>query len=187
MLNKIVIAALLVIILAGALIAVLSSHTSLWFMWGMLPGTNNRIAIDQTQSAGQRITQYISPHLLGDIQPYVSSAKRFSFSGADQNVKTYIVLPLRQQQNILLSQLINDNWRIQQYGRLIIAQQGEQAPVKKVSQAYKLLAQELAHIRRPLKPLFVADFSKGIDGLTEGRTALIGMIKGNEMTIIAGK
>lgn len=134
-------------------------HLSAWFLWSLLPDGNTKIALNYTEPGASLITDLLalSP-LRAELEPIINQTRRFAYV---QNSDSSVIALIPQnllffgQRNQIKQQLIASQWRIQNYGLIIVGVKG-QSSINPLSSALWQTFAKLNSRQYPYQPAVVA-------------------------------
>lgn len=167
-------------------------HLSAWFLWSLLPDGNTKVALNYTEPGASLITDLLalSP-LRTELEPVIKQTRRFAYV---QNNDSSVIALIPQ--NLLLfgersqikQQLIASQWRIQNYGLIIVGIKGPSS-INPLSSTLQQTIAKLNSRQFPSQPAVVA-VNKS-ESITHGITpmAVVGVSanRGQEVKFVSAQ
>ena len=174
-----------VLLLAGVgLLATLTLlHTSLWFLWHLLPAGNIQLAANHSQNTP--ISTYIIPYLAPEVGFVAPHARRIAVSRTEKGALLAAV-PRKLGRNDLRRTLAQAGWQTRRFGVVILATTGtrqtELVHVSPREAAFQTLANWLKR-SVPNRPVLIATATTNTLPHPEGPVAAIVRRQGEEVTL----
>lgn len=141
------------------LFAALWLHLSTWFLWSLIPDGSLKLAVNYTQS-GTSITSDLLPltPLQAELQPFASQVRRFAYVQKDRSAVIALIPrnpALFRERRTIKQNLLANNWRISNFGLVIIGTKGEPS-LNAVTSAISRTYRKLYSRQYPYRPAMVA-------------------------------
>lgn len=192
-----IIGALALIVIITILLALLSIHLSLWFLWELLPpdGAAIQLAVNQRHPAASTLTDQLAATQLAPALKPLKNARRFALSQTHNSTTVIAVSDkpfLFRSQRALSEQLKATGFHTQRLGLLVIAQKSSSTESTlivptKIGQAAHQTTRRLFSSTLPSTPFLIAELDAGTTPFFDNALTILGTAKGRDVKLIAAE